>query len=292
MSSSASSTICARRSTPRRPGSILIEKRLEAIATALTRETKLAADDPALAAHVYVDLLRGERARLGPDRAAVEARLARLREQAAEAFGALRTIEAAAAEYRSDVERVLANAEQSVLDDMAATATVAAARARDDRAARSFPAGAGAEGEPDLFGRPRLAGGQPVAEPPSAMAARPPPLKASPTGATRCRGPVARFAADAARRREWVGVPSGRSGRQVEQPPARPAMAEGAEVTPGGLGANADLEGHLTAAAQRTGIRPPCSPPSSMLRRRRIRTAAGASIRAIRAPAPPASASF
>lgn len=42
--------------------------------------------------------------------------------------------------------------------------------------------------------------------------------------------------------------------RQAEQPAARPMMAEGAEVTPGGLGANADLEGHLTAAAQRTGI--------------------------------------
>lgn len=108
----------------------LIEKRLETIAAALERETKLVADDPVLSAPVYVELLRGERARLGPDKLAVEARLARLREQAAEAFGALRTIETAAADYRSEAARVAANAEQSVLDDMAATATVRRAGAR------------------------------------------------------------------------------------------------------------------------------------------------------------------
>ncbi|MBU3078647.1 hypothetical protein [Sphingomonas quercus] len=98
-----------------------IDKRLETIAAALVREARLAADDPALTAQAYMDLLRAERARLVAEKPVIEARLAQLRDQTAEAYGALRAIETAAADYRHEAERILANAEQTMLDDIAAT---------------------------------------------------------------------------------------------------------------------------------------------------------------------------
>ena len=98
-----------------------IEKRLDAVGAGLARETRLAASDRALNAQAYIDLLRAERGRLLAEKPLVEASLAALRDTAAEAYGALRAIETAATEYRHEAARAIANAEQGMLDDMAAT---------------------------------------------------------------------------------------------------------------------------------------------------------------------------
>jgi hypothetical protein len=85
------------------------------------------------ASDAWTARMKAERARLDEAAFLAQARLGRLRAQAVEAYGTMRAIEGAAERYENEAERVLAVAEQSAIDDIAAARflrTRAAARKR------------------------------------------------------------------------------------------------------------------------------------------------------------------
>jgi hypothetical protein len=72
------------------------------------------------ASDAWTARMKAERARLDEAAFLAQARLGRLRAQAVEAYGTMRAIEGAAERYENEAERVLAVAEQSAIDDIAA----------------------------------------------------------------------------------------------------------------------------------------------------------------------------
>jgi hypothetical protein len=77
--------------------------------------------------------MRYERARLAAEQRASDARLAVLRGQAAEAFGALRAIESAETRWRDAEAAAEEAAEQAESDDLSAVRFIRMLRARRDR---------------------------------------------------------------------------------------------------------------------------------------------------------------
>lgn len=107
-----------------------IERVHEELRTNAVREAAVAQNDLNMTTHAYMDRIRAERARLANEQALQNARLAQLRMEAAAAFGTCRSIEIAAEDYRDEAGRLLANSEQSALDDGAAVAYLKAKKLR------------------------------------------------------------------------------------------------------------------------------------------------------------------
>jgi hypothetical protein len=86
------------------------------------------------ASDAWTARMKAERARLDEAAFLAQARLGRLRAQAVEAYGTMRAIEGAAERYENEAERVLAVAEQSAIDDIAAAKLIRARRAAERNA--------------------------------------------------------------------------------------------------------------------------------------------------------------
>lgn len=99
---------------------LVIEETRETVDRSVAREVEIAATNWGSSAHAFMARMRTQRERLLRERATVNARLSGLRAQAAEAYGALRAIEGAAARFRAEADRVAATAEQSRADDFSA----------------------------------------------------------------------------------------------------------------------------------------------------------------------------
>ncbi|RZT53415.1 hypothetical protein EV283_2670 [Sphingomonas sp. BK036] len=99
---------------------IVLDRHRDTIDRSVQQEMSVAGSDPMLSAHAFAGRMRAQRDALGRERSARDGRLAALRAQAAEAYGALRAIEGAALRHREDVTRAAAIAEQSQMDDFAA----------------------------------------------------------------------------------------------------------------------------------------------------------------------------
>lgn len=78
--------------------------------------------------------MRREQARLAAEQQASDARLAQLRTQAAEAYGAKRAIEEAEGRWHDTAEAAEAAAEQAEIDDLSAVRFIRALRRRKARA--------------------------------------------------------------------------------------------------------------------------------------------------------------
>ncbi|TXC69646.1 hypothetical protein FSB78_00710 [Sphingomonas ginsenosidivorax] len=120
---------------------VLLDRHRDTIDRTVRQELSLAGSDPMLSAHAFAGRMRAQREALGRDRQASDGRLAVLRAQAADAYGAVRAIEGAALRHREDAARLAAVAEQSQMDDFAAAGFARArhaarrARATDERLA-------------------------------------------------------------------------------------------------------------------------------------------------------------
>ncbi|WP_404367640.1 hypothetical protein AB5I39_13200 [Sphingomonas sp. MMS24-J45] len=99
---------------------MVIEETRENVDRSVRRETEIAASNWGSSAHAFMARMRAQRERLVRERATVNARLTALREQATEAYGALRAIEGAAARFREEADRAAATAEQNRADDFSA----------------------------------------------------------------------------------------------------------------------------------------------------------------------------
>lgn len=99
---------------------LVIEETREAVDRSVQREVEIAATNWGTSAHAFMARMRAQRERLLRERATVDARLTGLREQAAEAYGALRAVEGAAARFRAEENRIAATAEQGRADDFSA----------------------------------------------------------------------------------------------------------------------------------------------------------------------------
>ncbi len=93
----------------------------------IVRETRLAAAQPLLAGGAYAERMQARRKSLVAARASAEARLALLRERAAEAVGVLQSLEVAAGAFQETERRRLDTAEQAALDDISGSRIARAA---------------------------------------------------------------------------------------------------------------------------------------------------------------------
>jgi hypothetical protein len=84
---------------------------------AMEREAQVAAGDLNFSSYAYLSRMNALRVTLREDRTAMEERLAGLRSRAAMAYGSCRAMEVAANDYRAEEERVIVNAEQTMIDD-------------------------------------------------------------------------------------------------------------------------------------------------------------------------------
>lgn len=110
-----------------------VESALEGVARRTTAEIERASYDPTISSYAFLSRMRSERTRLDTDKRAIGQQLDRLRAHAAEAYGSLKAIENAADQYRDEVSRNAAAAEQGRSDDFAATAFLRARRPRPGR---------------------------------------------------------------------------------------------------------------------------------------------------------------
>jgi hypothetical protein len=93
----------------------------------MREERALAATIP-VASDAWRLRMKAERARLDQQAQLAQVRLTHLRAQAVEAYGTMRAIEGAADRFKDEAERVAAGAEQSMIDDIAASKLVIARR--------------------------------------------------------------------------------------------------------------------------------------------------------------------
>lgn len=107
---------------------VVLDRHCDTIDRTVRQEMTVARGDPMLSAHAFASRMRAQREALGRDRSASDGRLAALRAQAADAYGAVRAIEGAALRHREDAARLTAIAEQSQMDDFSAAGF---SRARD-----------------------------------------------------------------------------------------------------------------------------------------------------------------
>lgn len=103
---------------------VQVESARSAVDAALVRESAVAVDEALLPSFAYVARMRAERARLTQDQAVIDARLGQLRTRAVAAYSSLKAIESAADGFRAEAERQSSNAEQTGIDDLAASALV------------------------------------------------------------------------------------------------------------------------------------------------------------------------
>ena len=108
---------------------VQIQNERQGVDAAMTREAAAAAGDPIISSYAYLTRMRAERSRLDREGSAAGARLERLRDKAAAAYGSLRAIESAADDYRSEEARAAASAEQARIDDFSGAAYLRARRA-------------------------------------------------------------------------------------------------------------------------------------------------------------------
>lgn len=99
---------------------IVIDGRCAAIDQSVRAERELASRDINFPVHAFAARMHVERDALCRERAASDERLSALREQAAEAYGALNAIAAAADSHRAQATRLAAIAEQTQMDDFSA----------------------------------------------------------------------------------------------------------------------------------------------------------------------------
>ena len=92
----------------------------------MEREAAVAAGDVMFSSHAYVARMCAEKARLARDQAMIDAQLVGLRSKAVAAYSSFKAIETAADGFRETADRAIANAEQTHIDDFAATAFVQA----------------------------------------------------------------------------------------------------------------------------------------------------------------------
>ncbi|QJU57424.1 hypothetical protein HL653_06115 [Sphingomonas sp. AP4-R1] len=97
---------------------VSIENRHTVINAALAQAQDVTASEVLLNTQSYMARLRAERDAVTNNRKMAGARLSQLRDNAVEAYGALRAIHSAADDYRSDVERSAAQADQAFIDDL------------------------------------------------------------------------------------------------------------------------------------------------------------------------------
>ncbi|AJP72231.1 hypothetical protein [Sphingomonas hengshuiensis] len=109
-----------------------IETRSRAHDTRMIDERALAYALP-VASDAWTARMRSERMRLHDAAVLADARLRRLREQAVEAYGTMRAIEGAAERHQDEEDRIVASAEQSAADDIAAAQFLRARRIRGAR---------------------------------------------------------------------------------------------------------------------------------------------------------------
>lgn len=99
---------------------ISIEDRHAMVNAAMVQAQQTTANDVLLNTQAYMARIRAERDAVVKDKAMVGADLARLRASAVEAYGALRVTRSAADDYRVEMEKGIANADQIFVDDLTA----------------------------------------------------------------------------------------------------------------------------------------------------------------------------
>lgn len=99
---------------------VSIENRHTVINAALAQAQDITATEVLLNTQSYMARLRAERDAVASSGKMAGARLAQLRDNAVEAYGALRAIHSAADEFRTEAERSAAQAEQGFIDDLVA----------------------------------------------------------------------------------------------------------------------------------------------------------------------------
>lgn len=107
-----------------------IERESDALVQSIARERAVGQAAGWLTTDAWLARMRAERERLEHEARSVEARLATLRGQAAEAYGSMRVIDGAVERHRDELVRTEEASEQGRLDD------IAAARLARSRAAR------------------------------------------------------------------------------------------------------------------------------------------------------------
>ena len=105
---------------------VQVESSRAAVEAAMEREAAVAAGDVMFSSHAYVARMCAEKARLARDQAMIDAQLVGLRSKAVAAYSSFKAIETAADGFRETADRAIANAEQTHIDDFAATAFVQA----------------------------------------------------------------------------------------------------------------------------------------------------------------------
>lgn len=113
-----------------------LERERARVQAALRSEAELAAGDHTLTSPAWQGHMRGQRRDLGVLQAQSHERVERLRDAAVDAYGTLRGIETAADDYRRDLVRLAAAAEQSTSDDLSAAAFLKVLRAARRDASR------------------------------------------------------------------------------------------------------------------------------------------------------------
>lgn len=86
----------------------------------MAREAQVAAGDMHFSSHAYLSRMNALRTALSQDKTVIEERLVGLRSRAASAYGTCRAMETAAHHFRAEEERIVANAEQTMMDDRSA----------------------------------------------------------------------------------------------------------------------------------------------------------------------------
>lgn len=108
----------------------LLERESSALVESIARERSVGQAAGWLTSDAWLARVRAERARLHQEARGAEARLATLRAQAAEAYGAMRVIDGAVDRHREEALRIEETGEQGRLDDMAAARLARPARPR------------------------------------------------------------------------------------------------------------------------------------------------------------------
>ncbi|MFA6123711.1 MAG: hypothetical protein WCS75_05925 [Sphingomonas sp.] len=107
-----------------------IESESDALVESIARERAMGHAAGWISTDAWLARMRAERARLQNEARSAEARLAALRAQAAEAYGAMRVIDGAVDRHQEEALRIEEVSEQGRLDDMAAARLMRSKAAR------------------------------------------------------------------------------------------------------------------------------------------------------------------
>lgn len=98
----------------------VLERDAATLAKTVARECAVRPGDARISSDAWLTRMRAERERLRKESHSADARLAALRLQAVEAYGAMRVIGDAADRHRAQTAQAIATSEQARLDDIAA----------------------------------------------------------------------------------------------------------------------------------------------------------------------------